>query len=681
MKIHVVYSVIALVLIAGFASCDKYLTCEPLSSISPENYFKEESQLRDYVNNMYDAVLLSVPGNSISIYGSDTGTDNQVKLDEAPSQYDTGEWKVPQSGGNWNFENIYRCNYFFSMVNPRFGNDLAGGQNTITGNLANIRHYIGEMYVLRALAFYEKYQKFGDFPIITDPLPDDMDQLTAASARSPRNEVARFIISDLDKAISLMDGNDGNTTRINRDVAVLIKSNVALFEASWLKNYKGTAFVPLGEGWPGSKKDYNASYKYPSGSIDDEITYFLDICLSASKDVAERYKGSLTENTGHLQQSGSEAKNPYYDMFAAEDMSKYPEIMLWRRYASSLKSHGICIGLLEGNTQIGLTRSLVQNALMADGTPVYTHGTYADGDGYYLGDKTIADLRANRDSRLSLFLIEPGQKNIYAGSDYNQSILRETLITAPVPDVLCTSAYKYSTGYVTRKGSTPNADHYNGANAAYTGLPIYRATEALLNYMEAFYEKNGTLDATAREYWKIIRKRAKVSEDIDATIAATDMSKEAENDWGAYTAGKLIDATLYNIRRERRMEFICEGYRYRDLCRWRSMDQLITEPYIPEGMHFWNTPMQEWYDNDKIVCDGSTKANLSSPSSSEYLRPFQKRTVQHCYNGFTWSIAHYLEPIAIKHMMVTASDGATVSDSPIYQNPYWPVAADLPAEK
>ena len=59
-----------------------------------------------------------------------------------------------------------------------------------------------------------------------------------------------------------------------------------------------------------------------------------------------------------------------------------------------------------------MTRGLVQSFLMADGLPIYAHGTYADGDGYYMGDKTIANVRINRDSRLSIFLKEPGQKNV-----------------------------------------------------------------------------------------------------------------------------------------------------------------------------------------------------------------------------------------------------------------------------
>ena len=81
--------------------------------------------------------------------------------------------------------------------------------------------------------------------------------------------------------------------------------------------------------------------------------------------------------------------------------------------------------------------------------------------------------------------------------------------------------------------------------------------------MEASYLAEGSLNTTARSYWQALRTRAHVSTDIDNTIALTDMSKEAENDWGAYTAGQVLtDKTLYNIRRERRCEYMAEGLRY-----------------------------------------------------------------------------------------------------------------------
>lgn len=562
-----------------------------------------------------------------------------------------------------------------SNVLPKFGNDLSGAENTIEGSLSEIKHYIGEVYFLRACEYFKRYWKFGDFPIVTEPLSDDRDALITANKRMPRNEVARFILSDLDKAATLMNDLQMSSVRINKDAALLLKSRVALYEGTWLKYFKGTAFVPNGDGWPGKSKDYNANYQYPSGSIDDEIAYFLEQSMEAAKEVAEKYKGSLTINTGVLQQSSTESENPYYNMFSSQDLSSYPEVLLWREYGRSLVTHAVDIAANQGNNRIGVTRGLVNNFLMADGTPVYTNGSYSDGNGYYMGDKTIHDVRQNRDSRLTIFLKEPGQKNIL----YEDPEGTEAWLEEPYPMITSVDDQRgYLTGYALRKGGSFDQANYLNMNS-YSASICYRATEALLNYMEACYEKNHSLDNSAKEYWQIIRKRANVDSDFEKTISKTDMSKESENDWGAYSANRLIDATLYNIRRERRCELMAEGLRFMDLCRWRAMDQMITNPYFIEGFHLWNTPMEGWYDD--LLADGSNEATVSSPTLSEYLRPYQKNSNQKCYNGYTWHMAHYLTPIMYKQFLITISTGNNVDDSPLYQNPYWPTAADQPAEK
>lgn len=681
MKLHKFTITAALSVATLFlAGCSDFLDITPPSKIPPENYFKDASQLEAYALEMYPRVLPDCSGNSYNVYGADQNTDNQIRADVYPERFDDDTWKVPQSGGGWGFEVIYRCNFFFANVLPKFGEDLSGSQNTIEGDLGTIRHIIGEMYVLRALQYFTHYKAFGDYPIITEPLTDDMVVLTNAAKRSPRNEVARFILSDLDKGISMMSDKNLGTLRINRDVAMLIKSRVALYEGTWLKYFKGTAFVPNGEGWPGKEKDYNANYQYPSGSIDNEIDWFLEQAMISAKDIAEKYKGTLTQNTGILQQDENETPNPYFNMYTEEDLSSFNEVMLWRRYSYPQKTHGTAIAGQTANGNVGVTRSFVQNFLMADGTPVYTHGSYQDGDGYYMGDKTIADVRVNRDSRLSLFLQEPGQLNMFG----EQTSVGEYYNT-PQPDVLGVRAGRYPTGYVLRKATPFDQAHYVGANTAFNGLPIYRSVEALLNYMEASFERNGSIDGTAAEYWSIIRKRAHVDEDYTKTIAMTDMNKEAENDWGAYSAGTIINSTLYNIRRERRCEFIAEGMRYDDLCRWRAMDQLMSKPYIPEGIHFWNVANKdnilEAWPTGKIVSDGTANSNISPAEQSEYLRPYQKYPSQRLFNGFGWHMAHYLEPIAIKQLLLTSPDGATISESTIYQNPYWPTEPNIPATK
>ena len=624
--IHILLTVL---LIGSFTACNDFLDREPLSNLSPEGYFKNASQLQAYADKLYPSILPASSGTSSSygVYSYDNGTDNQIGQ-TPPSHFSEGEWRVPQNSGDWSFSNLYHLNFFFANVQPKYGEDLNGSQNTIEGNLADIKHYIGEMHFLRALEYFNRYRKFGDYPIITEPLKDDMEILTEASKRSPRNEVARFILSELDKAAELMKDKDMVKTRVNRDVALLMKSRVALFEGTWLKYFKGTAFVPNGDGWPGKTKDYNANYQFPTGSIDGEIEWFLEQAMSASKEVADKYKNSLASNTGKIPQTKDELKtpNPYFEMFSKDNLSDVKEVLLWKQYVQGVNGHDLGLATNQGNFGIGVTRSYVQNFLMADGTPVYTHGSYADGDGYYMGDKEIKNVRENRDSRLSLFLKEPGQ--LYC-IETTISIPTNAWKDEPVPQIISSSGqYLYVTGYALRKGGKWDSK-YLVQNKDYSSFPIYRAAEALLNYMEASYEKTGSLDGNAREYWQILRCRALVDDNIDKTISATDMMKEAENDFGAYSAGKVLtDATLYNIRRERRSEFISEGLRYMDLCRWRAMDQLITKSYIPEGIHLWNTPMENWYvdkdGNSTLISDGSSKANVSSKDDSEYLRPLRK---------------------------------------------------------
>ena len=203
----------------GLTSCEDFLDREPMSTISPETYYSSVTQLEANLMDEYPNVLDSHDNWSYGIFGTDAGTDNQIGIN-AHDRWTKDRWKVDhEEDDNWEFERIYRINFFLHQALPKFGTKMDGSENTISGDLATVKHCIGEMYFLRAYAYYKKYMMFGDFPIITEPLPDDMAVLAEASKRSPRNEVARFILEDLDLAYQYMSDTDLNTTRINKDLA------------------------------------------------------------------------------------------------------------------------------------------------------------------------------------------------------------------------------------------------------------------------------------------------------------------------------------------------------------------------------------------------------------------------------------------------------------------------------
>lgn len=646
---------IALLIIS---SCSKdFLNKEPISKLTPDNYLKQEADLASYTTNLFaDNNVFSTGYNP---FADDRGSDVMVGRGYE-NKYVPGQWKVGQTGGEWSFDKIYQCNYFFKTVLPRFN---AG---TIVGNPDDVKHDIGEMYMIRATIYFRKLQSFGDFPIVKTILPDDKAILIAASKRAPQTEVARFIISDLDSAILLMKAvsPDGNRNRLNKASAQVFKSRVALYEATWLKYFKGTAFVPNGTGWPGVTKDYNASYKFVSGSIDGEIDFFFNEAMNAAKIVADATP--LVNNNMVIQQSTSDPVNPYCAMFSDIDLKGYSEVLFWRRFDLALGvTNNVAVEMGKGNGGSGYTRAMVEGFLMANGLPIY-----ATGSGY-AGDDSIQLVRQNRDGRLWLFLKQPKQINIL----YPSGAGTHATPIEPYPDILNTLGNAdYPTGYANRKGLNYDAA-LAGNGQGYSGEIVFRGVEAYLNYIEACYEKTGALDASAKSYWEAIRTRANVDPNYQKTIDATDLSKEAANCWDAYSGGNLVDKTLYNIRRERRCELMAEGLRNMDLRRWRSMDQMISVPYHIEGFKLWG-PMQKWYKADDLKYGIGDNSTVSAPSLGMYIRPHERTNTSLAFNGLKWTMAHYLDPIAMEHFLITTENN-DAEKSPIYQNPGWPTIPNV----
>lgn len=653
-----------------FPSCNDYLDIEPDSVITPENYLNSDDQLAAYAINLYTNKTVPIPSISQSIKlnidfgiaGEDIKTDNQNTSKIIPEKFVDADYRVPEKDGDYEFTVIRSVNYFLDNVLPKYE---AG---KITGQKQLIEHYIGEVYFFRAAAYFRKLMQYGDFPIVKTTLVNNMGSLVEASVRAPRNEVARFILEDLTRAETLMQKTapDGKRNRLFSDVATFYKARVALYEGTFLKYFKDTPFVPGGPEWPGADKAFKG-YVYPSGNIDAEIDYFLAEAMKNAKVIADKYP--LVENTGVILDK-PEAVNPYVSMFADTDLSKYTEAIMWRQYSSSLgPSHGISMQASIGNAGVGLTRGLIRCFVDKNGLPPYAPGAL-------WSDKEESDIHTvskDRDSRAQLFIKLPNQINIVTNTE---KVSGGKIKEYAAPEINTSSQYNlYTTGYTSRKYLSPDGVHCN--TNGYTSAPSFRSAEAFLIYVEACYEKTGAIDADADRYWKSIRKRAKINlengGDWRVTVAHTNMTEEARFDWAAYSAGKLIDPVLYSIRRERRCEFLQEGMRFDDLVRWRALDQLKTNRYHIEGMQLWNSA------NEALLVSTYGEKYLApfkgSQANSNFLRLYQQASGGLAYDGLTWSMAHYLEPIAIQHLRITSPTFNDAASSTLYQNPYWSLEA------
>lgn len=641
----------------ALTSCNDFLDRQPLDKITPEIYFANEGDLAAYTLGCYGFPTNDPDKFSIGVIANDNGTDNQAASDGSTGTWVPGEKRVAASGGAWDFGGIRKYNYFFSRVLPKYE------RGEINGSDENIRHYIGEMYFLRAYNYFGKLSSLGDFPIITEVFPDDHSILTANSLRRPRNEVARFILSDLDKAISMMQETSPNgKNRLSRKVGLLFKSRVALYEGTWLKYHKGTNRVPGGPGWPGASVDYLKDFTI---DIDKEVEFFLTEAKKAAEEVADAVRLTPSTDMVNPEKGDPYNWNPYYEMFCAVDMDPIDEVLFWRAYNSSLGvGHSAGVYLVKAGGNMGYTRGMVDAFLMRDGLPIYASNDYK-------GDKSLDKFKQGRDLRLQLFVAAPNDSLTLRGPIRGNESFGTPLILNPV-------AERCPTGYAPRKCMSYDPAQYptySGRVNDY-GCIIFRAVEAYLNYIEATYELDGRLDSKATLYWKQIRNRAGVSDDLDKTINATDLSKE--NDWAKYSADQLVSPTLFNIRRERRVEMMSEGLRMSDLKRWRALD--MVKNYHIEGFNLWGGEIAKLYDSKLIPYGTAGKVpNVSSKEvSGNYLRIYQvqDKSKNLLFDGYTWSSVNYLEPIAAIHFTLTASNVEDPETSVIYQNPGWPKIAN-----
>ena len=646
----------------GLTSCNDFLDKEPESNVTPASFFTSADDLAAYTVNLYGVLTSIGPGSyGMSTFAYDNDTDNQAGTGYS-NRWVPGNWKVGQSGGAWDFGNIRNVNYFLDQVLPKYE---AG---KISGAAANVRHYIGEAYFLRAYLYLDKLQSLGDFPIVLTALPDDKETLVQASKRQPRHKVAQQILDDLDKALELLqESAPGGKNRISRDAALLLRSRAALFEATWEKYHKGTAFVPGGPGWPGNAEDVK------DFNIDSSIDHFLTEAMKSSKELGDKLVGNLVENTDaeEGQDRNLASTNPYYTMFCDKDMSGYSEVIMYRAF-DRLKAnvtHNIQMQLQRNGGGTGWTRGLVNSFLMRNGLPIYAANSGYDPNWENQGIKATLQ---NRDSRIKIFTkVDNGIEN-YTDDGVNSVDLSWT--------VKGNNETRMVTGYAVKKGKNYDTQQQLNHHFGESGSIVFRGTEALLDYIEASWLKNNSIDATADKYWRALRTRAKVDPDYNKTIAATNMAEEAKWDFGAYSHGQLVDATTYNIRRERRNEFIGEAMRWEDLIRWRACDQV--NGYQIEGMKYWGTVYEgAWRDgstNLAMVDVEGGKGNISSKEiSGDYIRPYQISKINNeVFDGYKFTPAHYLSPIAQSVFRQTASgDQTDLNTSVVYQNPGWPKIA------
>lgn len=569
-------------------SCSEdFLDRYPLDELSPLDFFNTPEELKLYANRFY-TLLPAHQGYSYT-FMIDRNSDNLV-----PESFDirlAGTRTLPSSAanGNWVWTDIRQTNYFLANCSKASGVE------------ADINHYIGEVRFFRAYLYFDKVKTFGDVPWISKVL--NMDSPELFLPRNPRNAVVDSIVADLDFAIAnLKPAAQAEPFRINKEVALLLKARVCLYEGTWEKYHQGTPFGVSGA----------------------DGTKFLQMAADASLQLMEMNTFSLYKGPAGME---------YWSLFNQFDYSGNPEVLLWKKFDLSLQiTHNLSRYLPHGAGRVGMSKSLIDSYLCTDGKPISVSPRF-------LGRDSIALESTNRDPRMLQSVFQKGYDmslNSPNGA-YDEKF--------DLPPLHLAGDSRNTTGYALYKGVNPDYSQQTVNDIGTLGSIIFRYGEVLLIHAEAKAELGTLQQSDADKTINLLRDRVGMIH-LNINDIAFDPN------WEFPALSPLIN----EIRRERRIELACEGFRWDDLARWRAHHLFVGKR--PLGAKYTGTNLEGAYfdflGNPALIIGQNF---YITPEG--YIDPYQVSLP----NGYGFNPGRdYLAPIPSDEVTLNANLG---------QNPGW----------
>ena len=518
-----------------FSSCDDYLDRPQLNVPDDNTYWKTESDARMFSQGFY--------------YNYFVGYNSGWTVAYSPLRFYYFSDDFASTGKQSGFEN--------SVPTSRGTN--SEGQSTITT-------YAGEnwnfAWVRRANIFLERLDER-----MKDVLSEEAfkhwhavasfykcfayARQVATFGDTPYFETT-FDVSDLETMYKDRDSRvyvmDKVYDMLKNDVLVTMRKNDG---ANMLNLYVAAAYASRWMLFEGTWQKYHggdaaASQKY----------------LQLAKEAAE-----IVMNSGNYA-----INTPLRDLFGSQDLKGNKEALMYRHYtAEMLKHHVASYSNGQESQSPAPNLALIKSFICQDGK-VYQNSDLAN-----VSPMTINNVMLTRDPRFEATFVD------------RPKVESNTLL--------------YACKFIDRNAltlSNPGSVAMYGSNTNTNDAPVIRYAEVLLNWIEAKAELGAVTQEDLDKSVNLLRRRP-----LDATAEAKGIKNTPDMKLADITADfdpardADVSPILWEIRRERRMEFVYEYSRLHDLRRWKKLDYMSN--YSTTGMPYTDNMLGPWVDLAKDV--------------------------------------------------------------------------------
>lgn len=619
MKKHILILLSFVALI--FTGCSDFLDRPQKSSMNDENFWTSEANLRLFVNGFYTNYFVG--------YNSGWGTGytplrGYYFSDDFTTANKQENFQASVPADNWyRAEGVYFLTQYagspWNFAWVRKANimiervDMMKENGVLTDEAYN--HWMAVARFFRGMEYSRLVQSFGDVPYY-DHVVLDSDMDDQYKPRDHRTVVMDAVYEDFQFALNNMRADDG-TNLLNRYVAAGFIGRHMLFEGTWYQYH------------PEAGGDAARSKKY------------LEMVVTAGDYVINSGKFSFDTD--------------FRSLFGSESLPVGTgEVLMYRSYSADLSvtHHVASYSNLTESQGYAPNLDLVRSFICNDGK-AYQESSVANA-----GKFDLENLVVTRDPRFeATFWNEPDNASA-------------TLL--------------YACKFIDREGVTYYGGTYPAKYGSMTntnGYPVFRYAEVVLNWIEAKAElqlHHGGAAVTQSDLDKSIN--AIRNRPLDEEAIAKGVTKTAPMQIAALpndpNRDSDVEPLLWEIRRERRMEFVFEYSRLLDIKRWGKIEYMDGDKNPDLLLGIWvdfNTTQDNFVsfdylnpsmvgklkvqkeDGTIVTYDGSNNADMVGyyiPNNVSNRDPFTDRV--------------YLAPICTDVTTMYKDKGYTIE-----QNPGW----------
>ena len=510
------YTLILIAVVAlAFTGCKEFLDRPSLTQMNDGNYWTNENNVRLFANGFYANYFV--------------GYNSSWTVDYAPLRGYTFNDDLTSTGKQSGFETQAPS----SRTAASEGAAWMAQYNGPTWNFAWVRKsnlFIDRIEMMNGKAlltpeaykhwssvakFFRGYEYSRLVSVFGDvPYYDkvltDQDMDLLYKDRDSRTVVMDKVYDDFVYALDNMRLSDGNKQYLNRYVAAGFISRFMLFEGTWQKYHLNNT---------------------------EKAKKYLELAVRAGQVVMDNSAFKFTSD--------------FRSLFGSMDLANNAEVVMYRHYDAALSiTHAVASYSNTTESQApSANLALIKSFICKDGKP-YKTSTVTNAD-----KLDIATLIATRDPR------------------FEATFANKTLKEA--------STLLYASKFIDRKGPTYRGGTYPPEYGSVTNTndyPVIRLAEVVLNWVEAKAElaTMGGAAVTQADIDKSIN--AIRSRPLDAEAIAKGVTKTAPLSIAALPNDPDRDADvpalIWEIRRERRMEFFYEHTRLLDIKRWKKINYM-----------------------------------------------------------------------------------------------------------